>query len=108
MSESFCPFVVPPFDPGKHSPKIKYVWWSWHPNYPYWSMSCWDGETEEKAWEVRLSHRAGCLDVYHNKLIREGDGSFTEVADDPCIRMDVWDRISLQKRPEHDAIRQAP
>ncbi len=77
-------FTAPPFDPGKHAPKIHYVWWSWHPEYPYWSKSCWGGETIEIAMEAKEGRNAYKLSYYHNKLIREGDGNFTEVYDWPC------------------------
>jgi len=85
-------FEVPAFAPPKDS--IKYVWWSWHPNYPYWLKSCWSGKTIEEA-KQKITH--GQLDYYHNKLIREGDGAFTEVLDQPCERLDIWERIRLQK-----------
>lgn len=83
---------MPPFDPGTHRPIIRFFWWSWHPNYPYWAKSCWGAETEEKAWEVFGSPFASSLRLYHNKLIREGDGHFTEVYDLPCERMDIWQK----------------
>jgi hypothetical protein len=102
------PFIVPPFDPGKHGPKLKYVWWSWHPNYPYWSKSCWDGDSVEDAWKVREDRHACGLNSYHNKLIQEGDGALTEVADDPCREMDVWRRIAARNSLEHAAFRQVP
>ena len=98
------PFIVPPFDPGRHKPTPRFFWWSWHPNYPYWSKSCWGGATEAEAWEVRAHGGAGGLDVYHNKMIREGDGSFTEMADDPCRRLDIWHKIATQNRPEHEGL----
>lgn len=82
---------APPFDPGKHAkPCVQFFWWSWHPRYPYWSKSCWRGETEDEAWEVRADVRACKMNCYHNKLIREGDGTFTEVADDPPRDTTHW------------------
>lgn len=77
------PFIAPAFDPGRNTPKVSFVWWSWHPKYPYWSKSCWGGETEDMAWEAMSHPSAIKLRYYHNKLIREGDGKFTEVADYP-------------------------
>lgn len=92
------PFEVPPFDPGKHAPAVRFVWWSWHPNYPYWSPSCWGGKTVEEAWAKLACPSACSLIYYHNKLIREGDGALTEVADQPCQRLDVWQRIYEQRQ----------
>jgi hypothetical protein len=94
------PFVVPPFDAGTSpEPQIRFVWWSWHPNYPWWSKSCWGGAT--KAYAMKLLDDPRCsLDVYHNKLIRGGDGKFTEVADVPCKRMDIWRMIKAQRSNE--------
>lgn len=88
---------VPPFDPGtkKRKPIPRYFWWSWHPLYPYWSKSCWGGPTEKAAFADIKRPEACGMDVYHNKLIKEEeDGSLTEVADMPCKRMDVWERIA--------------
>jgi len=40
--------LIPPFEmPERFKPK--YVWFGWHPNYPRWSKSCWEGRTEEEA-----------------------------------------------------------
>lgn len=91
-----CPFEVPPFDPGNQQPEFRFAWWSWHPNYPYWSKSCWGGTSERTAWDAFYDPRAK-LELYHNKLIREGDGKFTEIADVPCQRLDVWNQIKSQR-----------
>ena len=85
-----CPYKVPPFDPNYQKPAVQFFWWSWHPNYPYWSKSGFGGKTEEEAWAELNNPWANSMKVYHNKLIREGDGAFTEVADLPCQEMEVW------------------
>jgi len=96
--------IAPPFDPGKHAPKPEYYWWSWHPRYPYWSKSCWGGESEEYA-RKQFTHDAH-LDYYHNKLIKEEAGVFTEIDDIPCPRLDIWkrcidiDRANLEREFE--------
>lgn len=95
--EPGSPFVVPPFDSQWTKPEIQYFWWSWHPNYPNWSKSCWSGKTEDEAWAVFEKPFASELYYYHNKLIREGDGAFTEVADLPPQRMEVWRRIAAKQ-----------
>ncbi len=95
------PVKVPPFKPKRKPDPIEpFCWYSWHPNYPYWSESCWRAETEAKAHELFKSPSCAGLDVYHNKLIRQNsDGTLTEVADVPCERMDVWRRcLETQKR----------
>ena len=92
------PYVVPPFQvPERTKPSVRYFWWSWHPNYPYWGKSCWGGETEDEAWESLNKPFADSMRVYHNKLIREGDGKFTEVYDLPCQELDVWREIARNK-----------
>lgn len=89
--EIVYPFVVPPFS-VKPKP-IRYVWWSWHPLYNWWSKSCWGAPTIEEALEL-LDKDACGLDYYHNKLIMEGeDGSLIEVYDAPCKRLDIWEKI---------------
>lgn len=98
------PYKVPPFTSGGQEPSLSYYWWSWHPRYPRWSKSCWGGETEEKAWESRSKPLASGMKYYHNKLIREGDGNFTEVYDDPCRVPEVWRKIALEPRNEGDAM----
>jgi hypothetical protein len=89
------PFIVPPFDTEWNKPKIRFFWWSWHPNYPNWSRYGTKGyETEDEAWEQRCKDiNSSTLDYYHNKLVREGDGAFTVVADDPCRKLEVWHKI---------------
>lgn len=97
-----CPFKVPAFDAGDTPPKLRCVWWSWHPDAPVWTRTGWEGVTEAEAWQVLNSvWVSSTIKSYHNKLIREGDGAFTEVADLPCGRMDVWHIIAEQKKPEH-------
>jgi hypothetical protein len=93
--------IVPPFDGKVKEPIERYAWWSWHPNYPYWSKSCWGGKTVEEAIAALTYPDGGGdrLDYYHNKLIREDDGGkLVEVLDRPCKRLDVWDKcIELNK-----------
>ncbi len=88
------PFVVPPFSPPPPS-SITYVWWSWHPCYPYWSQSCWKAATIEEA-QYHLTDPRTSLTVYHNKLIRHDGRTLTEVQDVPCAEMEVWHRIKKQ------------
>lgn len=78
-------FIAPPFDSTREPspPQHVYYWWSWHPKYPYWSKSCWGGLTERQAWESLKSPLACKMRYYHNKLIREGDLGYVEVADLP-------------------------
>lgn len=92
--------IVPPFDGKVKEPIERYAWWSWHPNYPHWSKSCWGGKTVEEAIAIIDSEFACGMDVYHNKLIREDDGGkLVEVVDRPCKRLDVWDKcIELNKK----------
>lgn len=92
------PFVVPPFDAQWNKPEVRFFWWSWHPNYPSWSRYGGKGyATEDEAWEQRAKDiNASTLDYYHNKLVREGDGAFTVVADDPCRKLDVWRAIKAK------------
>jgi hypothetical protein len=92
------PFTVPPFEAPASMTDIKYVWWSWHPNYPHWSKSCWEGKTEEEAWAALAKPFASSMEYYHNKLIREGDGQFVEVADVPCRRPEAWENIARLQR----------
>lgn len=78
------PFVAPPFDPGKYGvKKIVFTWWSWSPDYPTWSKSCWSASSIDEALKILEKPNACELKYYHNKLIREGDGTFTEVYDLP-------------------------
>jgi len=92
------PFKVPPFDRKPPVDPVHYYWWSWHPNYPRWSQSCWGGKTKAEALKALKKPTASSLSVYHNKLIRHGDGKYTEVADVPCKEMDVWERIYAQRK----------
>jgi hypothetical protein len=91
---SCSPFVVPPFSPPP-SPAITYVWWSWHPSYPYWSQSCWKAATIEDAQRY-LTDPLTTLAVNHNKLIRHDGITLVEVQDEPCREMDVWHKIKRQ------------
>lgn len=98
-------FQVPPFDPGKHlsKPKFMYFWWSWHPCYPYWSKSCWGANTLEEAYDLILTNpHMNSMKMYHNKLIREGDGKFVEVADIPCQNPEVWDKYWQELKDKFD------
>lgn len=89
------PYVVPPFD-GKLEKKTEvFFWWSWHPNYPYWSKSCWGGVTEQQARDKLENPMASSMKYYHNKLIRENaDGTLTEVANLPCQCLEIWQDIA--------------
>jgi hypothetical protein len=90
-------FVAPPFSPNLVKPDVKYVWWAWHPLYPRWTKSCWEGATEDEAHAALSKPFASSMDYYHLKLVREGDGDFTEVFDVPCKRMEMWkDQVSHQ------------
>ena len=92
MNEEILKGLVPKFDANKHVPHENYYWWSWHPRYPYWSKSCWGGDTEAEAMKVWEFYARGGLAVYHNKLIKEYKGEFTEILDVPCTRLDVWQK----------------
>jgi hypothetical protein len=89
------PFKVPPFYPTPPA-SISYVWWSWHPNYPYWSQSCWAAPSVDEAMKLLESDRCG-LSVYHNKLIRHDGITLVEVRDVPCKEMEVWRKIKRQR-----------
>ena len=102
---SCSPFVVPPFNPPPPS-AITYVWWSWHPCYPYWSQSCWKAATVEEAQRYLTDPRTS-LTVYHNKLIRHDGITLVEVQDVPCREMDVWHKIKRQM-DEANAERRRP
>lgn len=92
------PYEVPAFNPGPRKPREMFAFWGWHPNYPYWSKSCWAGATEEAAWES-LASSHGSMDYYAVKLIKEEEnGSFTVIADIPCKRLDVWQKIFDQTK----------
>lgn len=90
-SGNCSPFEVPPFDPPKKP--ITFIWWSWHPLYPYWSQSCWAAPTIAAAQEHLQLGRLAC---YHNKLIRHDGVTLEEVQDEPCREMDVWHKIKRQ------------
>jgi len=90
------PFKVPPFEANWQKPEVQYFWWSWHPNYPNWAKSCWGGKTTDEAWAALSKPFANSMRYYHNKLIREGDGQFTEVEDLPCQDIEVWWKIRKQ------------
>lgn len=89
------PYKVPPFNVHFAKPEIKYLWWSWHPCYPRWTKSCWGGTTVDEAFAALNKPTASSeLKCCHNKLIREGDGNYTEIYDLPCERLDVWRKIA--------------
>jgi len=94
QQQDCSPFVVPPFSPPPPS-AITYIWWSWHPCYPYWSQSCWKAATIEEAQRYLTDPRTS-LTVYHNKLIRHDGITLTEVQDVPCQELDVWHKIKRQ------------
>ena len=90
-------FVAPPFDPGDYKTKnIEFVWWSWNPNYPYWSKSCWKADTEKEAWFLLQKPEVSGLRHYHNKLIKEENGVLTEVADLP-YNHEIWKKYEMTK-----------
>ena len=91
------PCNVPPFDGKIKEPDFKYTWWSWHPLYPYWSKSCWGGNTIDEALEKLNSPFCNSLKDYHNKLIMECDGKLTEVYEIVCQRPEYWREIKRQK-----------
>lgn len=101
------PYKVPPFKAPKAQQAKTYSWWSWHPNYPYWSRSCWGGNTKKEAFASLKSCWASSMSVYHNKLIEEKNGQLIEVVDLPCKRLDVWQVIARDKngwRTPKDAV----
>lgn len=107
-------FNAPPFNGRVKEPLQRFAWWGWHPNYPYWSKLCWGGATEAEALaEIDTAPACG-MDVYHCKLIREDAGGvLVEVADRPCQRPEVWERIAAQRlqqniRHEPDGGKAAP
>lgn len=91
---------IPEFD--VHDPSHKksydavywpeYRWWGWHPNYPYWSKSCWVAKTELEAWELLAKTHTG-LDVYECVLVKEHRGEFEVIAKRHCKRMDIWNNL---------------
>lgn len=89
------PYKVPPFRYTLKRERMKtYIWYSWHPLYPYWSKSCWGGATKAAAIKDIKRPEASGMFVYHNKLIKEMEnGRLIEVFDMPCQRLDVWQKI---------------
>jgi len=85
------PYIVPPFDPGATKHKDRYVWWSWHPRYPYWSKSCWGGATIEEAWKILDEPLASSMSVYSNKLVKEGTREVVAVS--PLKHPEIWEKI---------------
>lgn len=92
------PFIVPPFTPPQPT-SVTYTWWCWHPNYPFWSKSCWNSYTIEDAQHFLTDQGTG-LRIYHNKLIRHDGIGYTEVQDEPCREMDVWWNIKRHREKE--------
>lgn len=91
---------APPFDGKVKVPVNRFTWWGWHPNYPQWSKSCWGAPTEQEALALIDKPHASSMNYYHCKLIREDDGGvLVEVADRPCQRLDVWEKIAAQQDP---------
>jgi hypothetical protein len=88
-------YVVPPFSPPPAA-SITYIWWSWHPLYPYWSQSCWAAATIKDAQRYLTDPRTS-LGVYHNKLICHDGRTLVEVQDVPCREMDVWRKIKAKE-----------
>lgn len=107
-AKQYGSYIVPPFAPSKTSVAVVFCWWSWHPLYPYWSRSCWKYESHKEAMIGRETGSCAGLNLYHNKLIREEGRTFTEVADDPCRNLPIWEKIAGNyrdgKRKEGDAV----
>lgn len=82
------PYKVPPFNPPPNG-CVTYIWWSWHPRYPYWSQSCWEAASIEEAQEWLVDPRTK-LKYYHNKLIEHNSITLVEVQDEPCKEMEIW------------------
>jgi hypothetical protein len=98
------PFEVPEFSARKKHMERRFFWWSWHPNYPYWSKYGTRGyETEDQAWDERAKPLNSSLDLYHNKLVLEEAGEYRVVADDPCRRLDVWRDIAAMMKENNQA-----
>jgi hypothetical protein len=86
------PFIVPPLI--FEQPRTKYLWYSWHPLYPFWARYCYEANTEEEALAMLNSKKhKGTLEYYHNKLVRYDGACFLIIADFPCKRLDVWRAI---------------
>lgn len=95
------PFLVPALDRVSQATAPVYVWWSWHPLYPYWSRSCWHADTEDAA--VQLAERRDIksgLSGYANKLVLESAGRCTVVRDVPCQRLDLWRQLAQDNAEE--------
>tara|TARA_R110000764_G_scaffold60823_1_gene130250 strand:+ start:299 stop:613 length:315 start_codon:yes stop_codon:yes gene_type:complete len=90
------PFKVPAFSHAPLEEPIKYVWWSWHPLYPFWASSCWRYDNPEEAMEVFTNPRSSSIENYHNKLIKHDGNTREEVLDIPCERLDVWRKIKIK------------
>lgn len=93
---SGCPFDVPPFQLSKSINFPRFVWWSWHPNYPYWSQSCWQAGTMERAREIANEPGACKLAYYHNILVDMATGAV--VSERLPGRPEVWHEIASQYR----------
>jgi hypothetical protein len=92
-SSVFKWYQVPSFKGHFEFSKYKYTWWSWHPAYPYWSKSCWGGNSVEEA-EASYARPLACkMKWYHNKLILEENGQHVEVIDRPSKEMKEWREI---------------
>lgn len=74
---------TPPFTPGNHHPKSGYYWWGWHPQFPFWSRSCWGGTTENFARLALDNPHATKMRFYEKVLVREAVGEFTVIDSQP-------------------------
>lgn len=84
------PFTVPPFDYGG---KTSYELWGWHPNYPYWSKSCWESTTEEGA-RAMLPH----LHLYMTALVKCENGCYSviEMVPPDAEGLKVWQKVAAR------------
>lgn len=91
------PYEIPPFDPGKMIPKVRYDWWGWHPLYPYWSRTCWGGATEQEA--RRKTDRLESS-VYAMKLVRQEGAVFTVIDEFGPTVPGAWERFKVSETVE--------
>lgn len=94
---SALPFEIPPFNPGKHAPRPRFDWWGWNPNYPYWSRSCWGGDTEE---EARAFTNRQERSVYAIALVKQDGDVFTVLEQFGPDDVSAWERIASSRVKE--------
>lgn len=97
LAKGVLPYDIPEFEYTKDiGQTFSYHWWSWHPCYPYWSKSCWNGRTIKEATESLKKPLACKMKYFHNKLVREGDGKYTVVLDKPTETPEVWTKLAKE------------